>query len=86
MAYKGGVRPKGIFFSGFSGLVIYWYLKDGAFTALKRDTAVYVNNGRTKEVLFLSKRGGAFPFKMLQSTPLPRARLLSIMLMIVIVT
>ena len=71
------------------------YLKDGAFTVLKRDTAVYVNNRCTKEVFFLSKivykrvrvgpRGGAFPFKILLSTP-PQARLLSIMLMIEIVT
>ena len=48
-----------------SGLVIYSYLKDGAFTAVKRYTAVSTSmpegdticqlNGYTKEVLFLSK-------------------------------
>ena len=52
--WGGGLPERGTF-SGFSGLVTYAYLKEGAFTAHKRDTAVYVNNGCTKEVLFLSK-------------------------------
>ena len=55
MAYTGGALPERGIFSGFGGLVIYAYLKEGAFTAHKRDTAVYVKNGCTKEVLQLSK-------------------------------